>query len=310
MTSTTLLIVYCAAILAASLSGGLIPLLVRLTHTRLQIATSFVAGLMLGVGLLHLLPHSFHQLGDLDHVALWMLAGFVTMFFIQRFFQFHHHDVPDESPEARDDRGEHAHAGRRCDHAHHHPSLAEKSARNLSWAGAAIGLTLHTLLDGAALAASVRAESALAETAALAGLGVFLVIILHKPFDALTIGTLMAGSHLPRRRRHVINVLFALGIPAGVMLFEAGLMRASSEPAAWIGAALAFSGGSFVCIAASDLLPELQFHAHDRGLLSAALLAGIGLAILIGKLEHSGHAHHVSGHSHEPGRQVEPHPHP
>ena len=43
-------------------------------------------------------------------------------------------------------------------------------------------------------------------------------------------------------------------------------------------AALAFSAGTFLCIALSDLLPELQFHQHDRVKLSAALLAGIALA--------------------------------
>jgi zinc and cadmium transporter len=41
--------------------------------------------------------------------------------------------------------------------------------------------------------------------------------------------------------------------------------------------ALAFSAGTFLCIALSDLLPELQFHSHDRFKLSVALLAGVGL---------------------------------
>jgi len=56
-----LLASYCALILLASLLGGWLPLMVRLTHTRLQVATSFVAGLMLGVGLLHLVPHAWEQ---------------------------------------------------------------------------------------------------------------------------------------------------------------------------------------------------------------------------------------------------------
>jgi zinc and cadmium transporter len=41
--------------------------------------------------------------------------------------------------------------------------------------------------------------------------------------------------------------------------------------------ALAFSAGTFLCIALSDLLPELQFHSHDRLKLSLALLAGMAL---------------------------------
>jgi zinc and cadmium transporter len=54
---------------------------------------------------------------------------------------------------------------------------------------------------------------------------------------------------------------------------------------------LAFAAGTFLSIAASDLLPELQFHAHDRGKLSMALLAGVGISALIGSIETTGHRH-------------------
>ena len=49
-----LLGLYCAIVLLASLAGGWVLLSIRLTHTRMQVATSFVAGLMLGVGVLHI----------------------------------------------------------------------------------------------------------------------------------------------------------------------------------------------------------------------------------------------------------------
>jgi zinc and cadmium transporter len=48
---------------------------------------------------------------------------------------------------------------------------------------------------------------------------------------------------------------------------------------------LAFSAGTFLCIALSDLLPELQFHEHDRWKLSVALLAGLALMALAGQIE-------------------------
>ena len=74
MSPWVLLVVYCALILVASLAGGWIPLLVRLTHTRMQVATSFVAGLMLGVGVLHLLPHSWQQTESIDRTAGWLFG--------------------------------------------------------------------------------------------------------------------------------------------------------------------------------------------------------------------------------------------
>jgi zinc and cadmium transporter len=288
-----LLAIYSGLIVLASLAGGWIPLLVRLTHTRLQIAISFVAGLMLGVGLLHLLPHAWQQLRSIDRAAGWLMGGFLAMFFIQRFFHFHHHDVPDEteeaahSPEPIHHEHEHPH-----EHPHHGHTLAEQSARRLSWTGAALGLTLHTLTDGVALAASVRVEADVPQAGALLGLGTFLVIILHKPFDAMAIGTLMAAGGWSRISRHLVNGLFALAIPVGVTLFDLVASQVAGPSEQFLGSALAFAAGSFLCISTSDLLPELQFHAHDRWKLSFALMAGLGLSALIGRFETSGHDHH------------------
>jgi zinc and cadmium transporter len=87
-----------------------------------------------------------------------------------------------------------------------------------------------------------------------------------------------------------VNGLFALAIPAGIALFYAGL--ASDAPTGPLLAySLAFSAGTFLCISLSDLLPELQFHDHDRVKLSAALVAGLMLAIGVGKLETLVHRH-------------------
>jgi zinc and cadmium transporter len=257
---------------------------VRLTHTRLQTAISFVAGLMLGMALLHLIPHAIAQSHSVDRTVAWALAGFLVMFFLQRFFHFHHHDLPEEDPEdcCHDHPEPHQH-----DHSH---TLAEKSARQLSWAGTAFGLSLHSLLDGLALAAAVMAEAN--GQHGLAGLGTALVVILHKPFDAMAISTLMTASGKSRSSRHLLNALFALATPLGAMLFGFGVNQLAEAHAAWLGGALAFCAGNFLCIACSDLLPELQFHSHDRFKLSVALLAGLAVAILIGGLESSGHESH------------------
>jgi zinc and cadmium transporter len=297
MSPSQLLALYSVLILLASLAGGWIPLFVRLTHTRLQLATSFVAGLMLGVGILHLLPHAWREFGNIDLVAGWALGGFLVMFFIQRFFHFHHHDVPEESPEKASQRVSHDEHG--CDGRHdghrHGETLAEKSAHHLSWAAAAAGLAMHTLIDGIALAASVEAETRARGIDLVAGIGAFLVIILHKPFDAMTIGTLMASGGWSRTARHLVNALFALVIPCGILLFHFGAARYASEGGAFLGGALAFAAGSFLCIAASDLLPELQFHAHDRFKLSVALVAGVALSVLVGRFEPHGHEHPDGG---------------
>jgi zinc and cadmium transporter len=50
-------------------------------------------------------------------------------------------------------------------------------------------------------------------------------------------------------------------------------------------AALAFSAGAFICIALADLLPEVQFHSHDRFKLTASFTVGLLIALALGVLE-------------------------
>src|SRR5947207_2544194 len=290
-----LLAFYCGLILLASLLGGWLPLMVRLTHTRLQVATSFVAGLMLGVAVLHLVPHAWEQFRSADRTMAWVLAGFLALFFVQRYLHFHHHDVAEEAPERRASEE----GGASFDHDAGHEreehggalTLADKSARRLSWMGAAFGLTLHTLLDGVALAASVQLDRYQPHAHGLLGFGTFLVIFLHKPFDALAVGTVLALGKSSRSLRHWVNGLFALANPAGLLLFYLGIDRFSHAAPHFLGVLLAFAAGTFLSLATSDLLPEPHLHAHQMGKLSVALLAGVGISALIGNIETTGHRH-------------------
>ena len=146
------------------------------------------------------------------------------------------------------------------------------------WTTAAFGLAVHSLVGGVALASAVAADFREHHAMGAAGFGVLLATLVHKPADALTISTLMVRSGSPRWLVHLINLGFGLMIPAGVVLFVAG--ASAIKPSATAGitaAALSFSAGTFLCIALSDLLPELQFHSHDRLKLSLALLSGVGL---------------------------------
>ncbi|MDG1890477.1 MAG: ZIP family metal transporter [Verrucomicrobiota bacterium] len=305
MTTTGLLIVYCSCILLASLAGGWVPLMVRLTHTHLEIASSFISGLMLGVGLLHLLPHAWFEIGSIDRAMQWLLAGFLFTFLIQRFFHHHMHDLPMDpaTGEGKSAEGKGAEDGAACaghPHGHAHAMVGDKTiGKRWSWLGAGMGLTLHTLINGMVLAASIQTEVQHGVSGVRwAGLATFLVILLHKPFDAWTIGTLMSAGGWSKRQRHFVNALFALIIPLGVLLFLTGFHWITDGNHKVLGYALAFAAGTFLCIASIDLLPELQFHKHDRVKLTLALALGLGLAVLIGQFESGGHGHD-HGHNHD-----------
>ena len=92
MVGTSVLALYGIALFAASLLGSGLPRLFLMTHTRTQMVLSLISGLMLGVALLHLIPHSFAAAGAIDTVMIWTLAGLVFMLLLLRWFHFHQHD--------------------------------------------------------------------------------------------------------------------------------------------------------------------------------------------------------------------------
>jgi zinc and cadmium transporter len=258
------------------LLGGALPLATVLTHLRLQAYLSFAAGAMLGAAFFHMLPEAAAD--SPPRVAMaWSAAGLLALFFLERFFAFHHHEAPTDPAEPCPiEPHDHAHgrghsAGLVADEAAGRGELGAKS-RAIQWRVAAFGLAVHSLVGGIALASTAAAGSRRAL------FGVVVATFVHKPADALTIVSLMLRAGASRSRAHLANLAFGLMIPLGVALFFAGLKLLGQT---WAGsvtaAALAFSGGTFLCISLSDLLPELQFHEHDRAILSAALLAGLGL---------------------------------
>jgi len=287
----TVIIVYCVFVAAASLAGGELPSLIRLTHARMQVFVSLVAGLMLGVGLFHMLPHAAAEVNSLDHVMSWVMGGLLTTFFLIRAFHFHQHG-PAESDQVESSIHDHDH-----DRGHNHAGISAtqpSSPHRLSWVGMGLGLSIHTLLDGTAMAASVQADSHLAADSWWLGLGTFLAVLLHKPLDAMSITSLMAIGGWSKGSRQAINVAYSLLCPLGAALFWFGAKWLGGQSQTFVGCALAFSAGVFLCISLSDLLPEVQFHSHDRLKLSAALLLGIVAAWGLRYLEPA-HAHQRSG---------------
>jgi zinc and cadmium transporter len=300
-----LLFVYCVLIVLASVGGGHLPSMMRMTHLRTQLLMSFVGGLMLGIATLHLLPHASEVLGPRS-TGIAALVGIVAMFLLLRAFYEHHHHGP-----TGDD--EHAHCGHEhhihdhgddghshdSDHDHDSDHTADANDavaapnKGLGWIGMLFGLWLHTLVDGVALAASALAEHYHGAWLGLAGLGTFLAVALHKPLDAFAITSTMKTSGWSPGQQNLVNLAFSLACPIGALLFYFGVNQLD-ESSLVLGWGLAISAGFFICIALSDLLPEVAFHDHDRLKLTTALFIGIGLAVLIESLpghEHDGHDH-------------------
>ena len=97
----------------------------------------------------------------------------------------------------------------------------------------------------------------------MAGVGVFLAILLHKPLDALSIETVMGARGWSLISRWTAGTIFALLCPlnAAVFYFGASTLIPYNR---LLPASLAFAAGAFISIASGDLLPEVQFHSHHR----------------------------------------------
>jgi zinc and cadmium transporter len=343
--------VYSLLILVFSIFGGYLPLLGRVTHSRLQFYLSVSAGVMLGAAFFHVMPDAAETAeaaakeagkepfgGVYFSLGCWMAVAVVGLFCIERFIAPHSHELDGEG------RHEHGHthhhhadkephavaavakfaasaAGtavktrvvehteestRSCDHDHDHehghhqpPTVpGEQRAAAPAVAGwmAVLGLTIHTFMNGFGLAAEVGkdADKATASGTAAAllfpGLAMFLAIVLHKPADALAISMVLTRKGVSRRKITAVLVGFALMVPVGVLAFLLARDALSSDLRSQLTvAALAFSAGTFLFIALSDLLPEVQFHKHDRIPLFLALTVSVVLMAGIALLENLGH---------------------
>lgn len=323
------LAVYSGGVLLFSMAGGWLPFLGKVTHGRLQLYLSASAGVMLGAAFFHVIPEAIAFSGGM--FGWWMSLGVVGLFCIERFIAPHTHEVAeghmDEHAAAHEDCGhphkhDHDH-GDDCghDHAHDHvDNCAEPdhhaAAPALSGWMAVFGLTLHTFMNGVGLGGAVIADldghghnTGILGKLALPGFALFLAIALHKPADALAVSMMLSRKGVSRAKVFLVQIGFALMVPIGAFAFLQYRESLTAELQGHVvGAALAFSAGTFLFIALSDLLPEVQFHTHDRAKLFAALLAGVVLMGLISYLEghdhggggHGGHDHgaHDHGHAH------------
>ena len=318
------LILYVLLVVAASMAGGVVPVVVRLTHRRMQLTNSAIGGFMVAVALLVLLPHALAAV-SVDVAMMWVLVGLLVMFFLERFFSHHHHDASDlaavtapdaaapphvtGAADAHHEHGPHIepthhHHGHPHHHAHPH-SHPLPIGRHLLWLGPGLGLAVHGVIDGVTVAAGVAGDT-LAHGEATSGNGLippglplFLIVALHRPLDSMTLLALTARGGYRPLTRHLINLAFAMTVPLGAVLFMLGVSGESVENSVVVGCGLAFAVGVVLCVALSDLLPELQFHRHDRIKLSVSLGLGLALGVGVYLLDAAGHGHE-HGHAEHP----------
>jgi ZIP family zinc transporter/zinc and cadmium transporter len=204
---------------------------------------SFAAGALITLALVHLIPESV-ELASQSLVAV--LIAFVVFYLLETALVFH--------------SGAAIHFADAC-----HQRIQVKGPVVFS------GLFVHSLVDGFVIAVGFEASS---ELGILAATGV----ILHELPEGVTSFALMLQS-LSQKRATLLSVAIALATPVGALI-AIGPFTGLSET--HLGLMLAVAAGSFLYVAASDLIPE----SHEKAVIgnAFALLAGVGAFYLLSLL--------------------------
>ena len=277
--------IYTLIVAAVSLAGAAIPLRTRLGHAQLQVYLSLAAGALLGAALFHLLPEASEHIGR--SFGLPAVIGVGLVFLLQRYLAPHSHEPlgihPSDEHHDPGAPGLGEGSAAACDHAHGlHEHDTDHARLPVSGMVAVLALSIHSFFDGVAISA---ASETVAGGQSL-GLAVFFSVLIHKPMDGLAVSVLLMNGGTRGRKLWLIQILYAALVPLGAVAFTF-TRGAIAQPSALIGYTLAFSAGTFLAIALTDLLPELHFHAHDRHKLSAALLAGLVIMWLTSRIGHA-----------------------
>lgn len=231
-----------------SLVGGVV-LLLREAWSKRTILTlvSFAAGVMLAVAFEDLLPEAFElseQMGLSSAVVLrWTLAAIVGFFLFERSFVWFHH--------------------------HHGP---HKGQPDPTVAMVMLGDTLHNFLDGVVIAASFLLSFPL-------GLSTTLAVAAHELPQEIADFSLFLSKGLSKTMVLTLNILSSLSTLVGaVATYFFWSQLANLQPAL-----LAFTGGMFIYIAGSDLIPELhdEYRKDIAFLQTVAFLGGVALIIFL-----------------------------
>jgi ZIP family zinc transporter len=231
-------LLFAAATFFSTALGGLFAVRRR---RQLYLVMGAAAGLLLGAALLDLLPDALHLVAargrrGFFEVLLAAAVGFLVFFGVDRA----------------------VHAGA----AGHEEEGARPGAA--FGAAAALGLTVHSFLDGLAIGAAYEADSAL-------GAFVGVAVVAHDFGDGVSTVGVVLGSRGAVRAS--IGWLFAdaLAPIAGVLA-----ARAVRVPPAVLPLLLGFFAGSFLFLGGAHLLPEAAREGR-RGPLAAAVAAGLAL---------------------------------
>lgn len=240
----------------------------RLFASRLGSLIGFSAGLMLATALHELLPEALEK--NAARAMTGAGVGFLALYLAERLTHFHtcrHRNCEIDDSDAP---GAHLHPEpeiRSHDaHSHSHSHIHATSHGHADTVALA-GMSVHNFADGLTTAAAFTVSQTV-------GLVVVLAIVLHQMAVGLSLGAIMLRAGRERKRVLLSTLVSASFIVFGVLFYHWVLPVDENVQ----GIVLGVAGGSFLYVAACDLLPEA--HADDEGWkITAATIIGYAFAV-------------------------------
>jgi len=239
------LVLWAAVTFVTPVAVALLPLSRRRIGDRtIHVMLGLSAGLLLGISLVDILPESFALLegGAPTLVAFGVFGGFFLLFLVEFFFLH--------------GEGEGHHFG-------------EGPSRKPFGPLALGALVIHGALDGFVIPLAFSLGAA-------PGTAVTLAIALHQIPDSFAAVSIALAAGYDRRQSTRFVLVSAADTPLGILL-GLGFLGLGTG---FLPFALAFAAGTFLFVAAVDLIPELQ-HRTRSPLVAAMILAGfLAVAVL------------------------------
>jgi zinc transporter ZupT len=233
-------------------------------YQRLSLLIGFSAGLMLATALHDLLPEALEAN---PRNAMWGAgAGFLILYFAERMTHFHacrHRECAIEP----DDEVPHTHAHTGSTPGHTHAPPGSHAPHGHADTMALVGMGTHNFSDGLTMAAALAVSGTL-------GMVVVFAIVLHQMAAGVSMGAIMLRAGRSQRRAILSTAVIAAFILFGTLFYHFVVPVGESSQ----GIILGLAGGSFLYVAACDLLPEA--HSGDEGWsVTAATICGYAFAL-------------------------------
>jgi solute carrier family 39 (zinc transporter), member 9 len=313
-TTTGFAIAVALITLVAALSAGAVPLSGMRNHENLlRWATGLAAGFMISSVLMVAIPEGFEMVftanegihthhnsevlhdeagyeteahrdnpepekqlffgGNLHQLAGFaLLAGFMLMLVLESLG--FGHDLHEE----------HHHHSEASDESHiHHPTVKPDARYGLA-ATIVIGLSVHALADGLAIGAALATGSISLTVPLMLGM------VMHKMPAAFSLAAFSQHSHGNVRQTWRELIIFSLATPVALLVAFQILGDLETH---WLGLTILVSAGTFLYVAAVDVLPNMIHDGTRKSVLLQVFIGTLVILVVLSGLEFFGLVSHV-----------------